>query len=116
MKPKKAEEWSSGSRKKRLRNSLKFKTAQKRSGWEEPKKAHGGGGGGQGCTSNCLGFRAFTFDTQRLDRLDGQSGPCLALERPAAPALPGLHVQCSQVAREARTASGSSVGSEPFRV
>ena len=78
-------------------------------------------GGGPGCTSNGpwgggqvapakgLGFRVFTFDTQRLDRLDGQCGPYLALERPAAPALPGLHVQCSQVAREARTASGSQV-------
>ena len=78
-------------------------------------------GGGAGCTSNGpwgggqvapakgLGFRVFTFDTQRLDRLDGQCGPYLALERPAAPALPGLHVQCSQVAREARTASGSQV-------
>ena len=66
-------------------------------------------GGGQVAPAKGLGFRVFTFDTQRLDRLDGQCGPCLALERPAAPALPGLHVQCSQVAREARTASGSQV-------
>ena len=43
-------------------------------------------------------FRVFSFDTHYL-----------ALERPATPALLGLHVQCSQVAREARTASGSQV-------
>ena len=66
-------------------------------------------GGGQVAPAKGLGFRVFTFDTQRLDRLDGQCGPYLALERPVAPALPGLHVQCSQVAREARTASGSQV-------
>ena len=75
-------------------------------------------GGGQVAPAKGLGFRVFTFDTQRLDRLDGQCGPYLALERPAAPALPGLHVQCSQVAREARTASGSQVlvASKDFRV
>ena len=73
------------------------------------QRSLGGGGGGQVAPAKGLGFRVFTFDTQRLDRLDGQCGPYLALERPAAPALPGLHVQCSQVAREARTASGSQV-------
>ena len=28
--------------------------------------------GWPGCTGNCLGFRVSTFDTQKLDRLDGQ--------------------------------------------
>ena len=110
VKPKKAQEWSSGmlrrspnrlrncpaGAQKKLRNGArkaqknrnglgeaqktlgmvwgKFKTAQKWSG-RSPKKLTG------------AGFRVFTFDTQRLDRLDGQCGPCLALERPAAPAL-----------------------------
>ena len=51
----------------------------------------GGGGqvapatvkGGQVAPAKGLGFRVFTFDTQRLDRLE--CGPYLALERPAAP-------------------------------
>ena len=96
----------------KLRNGLGWfgrspKKNQKWSGmvWE----VGGGGGGGQGAPAKCFGLRVFTDDAQRLDRLDGQCGPYLALERPAAPTLPRLHVQCSHVAREARTASGSQV-------
>ena len=33
---------------------------------------------GPGCPGDCLGFRVFTFDTQRLDRFDGKCGPYLA--------------------------------------
>ena len=74
--------------------------------WEKPKKAQAqkssaGTSPMVWAPAKCLGLRVFTFDTQRLDRLDGQCGPCLALER--APALRGLHDQCSQVAALSRT-------------
>ena len=44
---------------------------------EKPKWSGGGGGGGEGFTGNCVGPQPLTLDAQRLDRLDGQCGPCL---------------------------------------
>ena len=88
--------------------------AQKWSGrstmvWKKPKKAPKWCGGSPRIKDRVAPAIVLGFGSLPFDSLDGQCVPCLALERPAAPALPGLHVQCSQVAREARTASGSQV-------
>ena len=101
---KKVQKWSGKSPEmvrevKKLRNGLGQKSSEMV--WEKPRNGPwGGGGGGQVSPAIVLGYGS-------LPLTPVWALPCP--ERPAAPALLGLHVQCSQVAREARTASDSQV-------
>ena len=100
-KPKRSRQWSRRNPKKahgrsseRIRNGL---TSPKRLS-KSPKPEEGGGGGAAGGGEGAPAFFGGTRVHRQFCWGPGCTGNCL-----------GLHVQCSSVAREARTASGSQL-------